>query len=110
MALGHASRQLQTVVSGARDRLAQLLGKPRSSAPARFEVGGPLDSINDQFHEAHEESGSEARRRVPVLVVLGDQLILFRGEQRTSWSFAPREFHVIKSVTHAPLTIYASFE
>ena len=87
--------------------MAQLWNRPRTGPPPRFQVGGPLDAINDEFHAAHAESRGEARREVPVFVVLADALILFHRGERTSWSFSPRAFHVIKSVAHAPLVIFA---
>jgi len=92
------------------ERVARLWGRPRGSPPARAEVGGPLDAINDQFHDTYGASRQSARREVPVFVILADALILFHRDTRQAWSFAPRSFHVIKSVAHAPLAIYAALE
>jgi hypothetical protein len=45
-----------------------------------------------------------------VFVVVADQLVLFRRGERSVWSFSPRAFHIIKSVAHAPVALYAMFE
>lgn len=107
---GSLRRQAQATATKVGDRLSRLWSRPRTSAPARAEVSPPLDAINDQFHDSYGESRHEARRKVPVFVVLGDELILFHRDERTVWSFAPRSFHAIKSVAHAPLAIFAALE
>ncbi|MDB4975304.1 MAG: hypothetical protein JWN48_3645 [Myxococcaceae bacterium] len=92
------------------EQAARLWSRPRSSTPKRAEVGGPLDTINDQFHDSYHETRSETAREAPVFVVLADELVVFQREQRTAYSFSPRAFHVIKSVTHAPLAIFATLQ
>ncbi|MEO5727002.1 MAG: hypothetical protein ABI134_10340 [Byssovorax sp.] len=89
---------------------ARLGGRPRTDPPARAEVGGPLDGINDDFHNNYEAARTQARHEVPVFVVLADDLLLFHQGRRATWSFSPRGFHVIKSVAHAPVALYAAFE
>lgn len=45
-----------------------------------------------------------------MFVVLSDDLIVFRGAHRECYSFSPRAFHVIKSVAHAPVALFARYE
>ncbi len=65
-----------------------------------------LDAANATFHEAYDKTRDDARRVVPVLVVLADRLVLRNGEQRAAVDFSPELFHVIKSVVHVPLAAY----
>jgi hypothetical protein len=107
MRLASAQKRLQGLVTTLREQVPSW-GKPRARPPERFAVGGPLDAINDGFHEAYDRTKHEVRRDVPVFVVLADELITFIRGERVAYSFAPRAFHVIKSVTHAPLALYAT--
>lgn len=91
-------------------RLKGLRGRPSREAPSRAEVGGPLDAVNDDFHDNYQVARTRARREVPVFVVLADDLVLFHDDRRIAWSFSPRAFHVIKSVVHGPVALYAAFE
>ncbi len=70
-------------------------------------VGNALDAVNEAFHNDYDRVRGEAVARGPVFVVLADSLLLFRGEAREDWTITPPLFHVIKSVAHAPLAIYA---
>jgi hypothetical protein len=110
MVPGSLRRQVHTTATKLGDRLSRLWSRPRTSTPPRAQVSTPLDAINDEFHDTYGESRHEARREVPVFVILGDELILFHHDERKVWSFAPRGFHVIKSISHAPLAIFATFE
>lgn len=110
MQRGSLRRQAHATATALGDRLSKLWSRPRASAPPRAQVSPALDAINDQFHDSYGASRHEARRKVPVFVILGDELILFHRDERTVWSFAPRGFHAIKSVAHAPLAIFATFE
>jgi len=87
--------------------IANVRGEPRADPIARPEIGAPHDDINDAFHDAYEQTKHEAHEEVPVLVVLGDQLVMFRRGERTAYDVTPRSFHLIKSVAHAPLGIFA---
>ncbi|MEY4509724.1 MAG: hypothetical protein RLZZ450_1846, partial [Pseudomonadota bacterium] len=107
---GSLRRQVHRATTALGDQLSKLWSRPRSSAPPRTQVSPPLDALNDQFHDSYGESRHEARRKVPVFVILGDELITFHRDERTVRSFAPRSFHVIKSVAHAPLAVFATLE
>ena len=83
-------------------------GGERTAPPPRAQVGGPLDVVNDAFHEAYDRGRVEAHRARPVFVVLADTLVFVHGDVRTKYSFAPRTFHVIKSIAHVPVALYAA--
>lgn len=78
------------------------------SEPQVPSVGGPLDGVNDAFHELYDAARSVAEREPPVIVVLADSLVLFRDEQRSELPYTPQRFHVIKSVAHAPVALYSA--
>lgn len=88
-----------------------LFGTRASAAPPpRAQVGAPLDAINDQFHEAYGDARAEVEDEAPVVVVLADELVLLRRGERSLHPFTPRTFHVVKSLSHAPLAIYIEHE
>ena len=73
-------------------------------------VGNALDDVNDGFHESFDHARDEARSLAPVFVVCADVLTVFRGTERQDHPFSPRFFHVIKSVAHAPIALFAAFQ
>jgi hypothetical protein len=66
-----------------------------------------IDSLNEEFHADYDVATEGAARRAPVLVLVADALILFRGDDRSEHPFTPAEFHLIKSAAHAPVALYA---
>ena len=80
------------------------IGPP--SPPPTPRIGGPLDDVNDAFHGAYGAVQGDASEDGPVLVVLADALICFRAAERVEVTFTPRSFHVLKSVSHAPVTAF----
>ena len=82
------------------------MASDRPSDPTIPQVGGPLDEVNDAFHEAYAAVQGDASKDAPVLVVLADALICFRGGERTEVTFTPRSFHVLKSVSHGPVAAF----
>lgn len=81
-------------------------GSVTSEAPAIPRIGGPLDEVNDAFHDAYAAVQEDASEDAPVLVVLADDLICFRRGGRTDLTFTPRSFHVLKSVSHGPVAAF----
>jgi hypothetical protein len=73
-------------------------------------VGTPLDDVNDGFHESYDQARAEAKLDAPVFVICADVLTVFRGKKRQDHPFSPRIFHVIKSVAHAPVALFAAFQ
>jgi hypothetical protein len=79
---------------------------PRDGPPAP-----PADAVvalNDLSRAAYRRAKEEALARTgPVILVEGDNLVLRYGIQRTEARFTPPAYHVLKSVSHVPLGIYA---
>lgn len=103
-------RNLSAVVAALHARWADLRGEPNASPPAPPTSGGPLDPVNDDFHALYGEARARASYDAPVFVILGDELIVLRKGERCASSFAPRAFHIIKSVAHAPVSLFVLFE
>jgi hypothetical protein len=70
-------------------------------------VKGPLDDVNDAFHASYDAARREAEDAAPILVVAGDELVRFRGEERCTFPIGPDRYHAIKCVAHAPITVFA---
>lgn len=71
-------------------------------------IEGALDDVNDDFHSAYDTVRSAAATDPPVLIFLGDALILhLRGERRAQ-TVTPRLYHAIKAASHAPLALYSA--
>jgi hypothetical protein len=102
--------RIKRALSTLATRYAQLWSAPQSTPPAPTTTGTALDAVNEQFHAAHLGARHAAKHDDPVLVVLGDDLIMFHRRERTSYSFSPTVFHVLKSVAHAPVALYALCE
>jgi hypothetical protein len=73
-------------------------------------AGAPLDSVNDAFHEAYDQARADAEHEAPVFVVIEDTLVVFHRGKRRDPSITPRLFHVIKSVAHAPVALFAALQ
>ena len=66
-----------------------------------------LDGVNDAFHDAYAAARRKHEAAAPVLVLLADELVIrCRGERRAH-VVRPPAFHAIKSVSHAPVALYA---
>lgn len=79
-----------------------------ASGPPPPRVGSALDDVNDGFHGSYDGARDQTKLEGPVLIALADELIVFRGEKRRTLHITPRIFHVIKSVAHAPVALYAA--
>lgn len=66
-----------------------------------------FDDVNQRFHEAYDAARVATGERTAVLVVLQDSMILRRGDERFEIVVTPPLYHVIKSVAHAPLTLFS---
>lgn len=64
-----------------------------------------LDRVNDAFHGSYDDQRAVAERD-PILVVLADDLVLFRGDERTTFHVTTPEFTTAKAVAHAPVTLW----
>ena len=79
---------------------------PPSSSASIPRIGGALDEVNDAFHAAYAAVQGDASEDAPVIVVLADDVVCFRGGERTDVVFTPRSFHVLKSVSHGPVAAF----
>ncbi len=73
-------------------------------------TGSALDDVNERFHIHYDAARDEAKLEAPVFVVCADVLTVFRGTERTNHPFSPPIYHVIKSVAHAPVALFAAFQ
>jgi len=64
-----------------------------------------LDRVNDAFRGSYDDQRAVAESD-PILVVLADELVLFRGSQRETFRVTTPEFTAAKSVAHAPLALW----
>ncbi len=71
-------------------------------------LGGALDPINERFHADYARARDEAELEGPVLVLLGDELTLLRPSEAKPrvFPFSPRVFHVLKVISHVPVTAF----
>ncbi len=75
-------------------------------------IDSDFDRVNEHFHDSYDAAKEIHRLESPVFLVLADSLILHRKNEkgkaeRTAWEFTPPLFHVLKSVSHAPIALYA---
>jgi hypothetical protein len=74
-------------------------------------IGGPLDPINDAFHEDYARVRDASVLDQPVLVLLGDELTLVRAEgERRVFVVTPRVYHALKSIAHLPVAVFAAVQ
>ena len=93
--------RVKQIVAALRD------ARPRNGPPEPASAGARLDAVNQDFHDRYAEAREAALGDGAVFVAVADELVLFRRGERTAWSFSPRAFHVIKSVSHAPIALWA---
>jgi hypothetical protein len=65
-----------------------------------------LERIDEGFHGAYQRRCNDDESRCTVLVVLGDELVVRRGEERRARGFTPEAFHVIKRAAHHPVSAF----
>jgi hypothetical protein len=76
---------------------------PGAPAPAP----DPLAELNQAFRDAY----ARARQQIlahggPVILVEGDDLVLWRQGKRTVARAIPERYHTLKAVSHVPLALY----
>jgi len=78
----------------------------------RFLERQPLDAVNQAFHQNYDAARSGAEREGPVLVVIGDRLVLHRDHDRNrvARAFTPRIYDLLKSAAHGPVALYAALQ
>jgi hypothetical protein len=71
-------------------------------------IGGPLDDVNDAFHDRYEHARGAAEHDAPVFVLCGDELVVFHRGRERAVGVTPRAFHALKSIAHAPIAAYVA--
>lgn len=69
-----------------------------------------LAEVNDHFHACYDATRDEAEARGPVLILLAERLVLHSQAGRRELPVQPRSYELIKSVTHAPVGLFALLE
>ena len=70
-------------------------------------AGSALDRVNDAFHGAYEGARGAEEEAAPVLILLGDTLVLHAHGERREFPVTPRSYHALRSAAHAPVALYA---
>jgi hypothetical protein len=76
------------------------------SAVAGQEPADPLEVLNNNSRMLYAQAKAMAMaRKDPVLIVVGDDLVLRKGERRTSVRVIPQIYHTLKSFAHIPMAL-----
>jgi hypothetical protein len=88
---------------------ALLFLQKASLSPAQpAEAPNPLLDVNKAFRAAYAAARKDLLARTGlVILVSGDDLVLLRDGKRTEAKVVPAIYHMLKSVSHIPLAIYA---
>ncbi len=69
--------------------------------------GDPLCPLNDAFRDAYVARRTAALAASgPVLLQMGDRLLLLRGAERLEAPATSAHYHALKSVAHVPFALY----
>ena len=84
------------------------LAKASFSPAQQAEGANPLLEVNKAFRAAYAAARKDVLARTgPVILVSGDELVLLRDGKRTEATVVPAIYHMLKTVSHIPLAIYA---
>jgi len=75
--------------------------------PSWPQIGAPLDGVNADFHQAYEALSQSATQAFPMFVLIDHELVIVWNQCERRIPITPRAFHVLKSVAHAPVGVYA---
>ncbi len=76
------------------------------SAVVGQEPADPLEILNNSSRMLYAQAKATAMaRKDPVLIVVGDDLVLRKGEKRTSARVIPQIYHTLKSFAHIPMAL-----
>lgn len=66
----------------------------------------PLPTLNDAFRAAYRRAKeADLARGGPVILAVGDSLVLRRGAARQEVRYTPAVYHMLKMVAHVPLAL-----
>ena len=70
------------------------------------EPADPLETLNNSSRMLYAQAKTMAiARKDPVLIVVGDDLVLRKGDKRTSVRVIPQIYHTLKSFAHIPMAL-----
>ncbi|MFL5340554.1 MAG: hypothetical protein ACJ8F7_10430 [Gemmataceae bacterium] len=80
---------------------------PQKLPPEAPPTDNPLDDLNKSFRAAYRTARLEAIATTsPIVLVDGDNLVLFRDRKRQSVAAVPKAYHLLKDLAHVPLAVY----
>jgi len=85
------------------------LASPACSAgrPCPLPAGDPLCGLNEAFRDAYSARRAAALAASgPVVLQLGDRLVLLRGRERLEAPSTSARYHELKSVAHIPFALH----
>lgn len=65
-----------------------------------------LNDANREFHEGYGVARARANVAWPLLVLLGDDLVVLRERSEQRLPYVPGTFHLLKAIAHAPVVLY----
>jgi hypothetical protein len=76
------------------------------SATAGQEPADPLETLNNSSRMLYAQAKATAlARKDPVLIVVGDDLVLRKADKRTPARVIPQIYHTLKSFAHIPMAL-----
>ncbi len=66
----------------------------------------PLQRLDEQFHAVYDRTRVDTAHQAPVLVVLGESLVLFAEGQRQEATTTSEPAQLLKAAAHAPVGVY----
>jgi hypothetical protein len=82
------------------------VGQATSPTPRAEPAGDPLVTLNESFRAVYRHTKDEVLAHGgPVILTVGDSLVLRRGGVRQQVPYTPAVYHVLKGVAHVPLAL-----
>jgi hypothetical protein len=63
--------------------------------------------LNEAFQVAYRLATKERQATAPIFILIGDELVVYNRDARRAHVVKPDAYHVLKTVSHAPLAMYA---
>lgn len=77
-------------------------------ADPQLKASDPILTLNDAFRTAYADLRSEIIEETsPIIIHSGDKMVLIKDGVRTEAPALTPRYHVLKSVAHVPLAVYA---
>jgi len=86
------------------------LRRPGNDSNGSGPLEAALEAVNEQFHETYDGAKTEAEYESPVFVLLADTLVVCCRGVRTELRYTPDAFVLLKSISHAPVSLYAELQ